>query len=75
MAEDDFDQRSGFCDYTKGQTNNSIANMLCSEKVSFNLKGHTNQHIMINICYWSEENPHWMQEYYTHPTTTTQCAK
>ncbi|KAJ8955220.1 hypothetical protein NQ318_000246 [Aromia moschata] len=68
LAEDDFDRRTEFCEYMmdhNNQNNGFIANILFSDEATFFLNGHVNRQ---NTRYWSQENPHWMQEYHTqHP--------
>lgn len=65
LAEDDFDRRTEFCEYMMDQNirnNTFIANVLFSDEATFYLNGHVNRQ---NTRYWSQENPHWMQEYHT----------
>lgn len=62
LAEDDFDRRTEFCEYMMNQNNNFIDNVLFSDEATFYLNGHVNRQ---NTRYWSDENPHWMQEYHT----------
>ncbi|KAJ8957158.1 hypothetical protein NQ318_007718 [Aromia moschata] len=68
LAEDDFDRRTEFCEYMmdhNNQNNGFIANILFSDEATFFLNGHVNRQ---NTRNWSQENPHWMQEYHTqHP--------
>ncbi|KAJ8953322.1 hypothetical protein NQ318_012117 [Aromia moschata] len=68
LAEDYFDRRTKFCEYMmdhNNQNNGFIANILFSDEATFFLNGHVNRQ---NTRYWSQENPHWMQEYHTqHP--------
>ncbi|KAJ8962178.1 hypothetical protein NQ318_018139 [Aromia moschata] len=68
LAEDDFDRRTEFCEYMmdhNNQNNGFIGNILFSDEATFFLNGHVNRQ---NTRYWSQENPHWMQEYHTqHP--------
>ncbi|KAJ8935757.1 hypothetical protein NQ318_000230 [Aromia moschata] len=68
LAEDDFDRRTEFCEYMmdhNNQNNGFIANILFSDEATFFVNGHVNRQ---NTRYWSQENPHWMQEYHTqHP--------
>ncbi|KAJ8962172.1 hypothetical protein NQ318_018129 [Aromia moschata] len=72
LAEDDFDRRTEFCEYMmdhNNQNNGFIANILFSDEATFFLNGHVNRQ---NTRYWSQENPHWMQEYHTqHPQKLT----
>ncbi|KAJ8952614.1 hypothetical protein NQ318_004161 [Aromia moschata] len=57
LAEDDFDRRTEFCEYMMDHNNQNNGNVF--------LNGHVNRQ---NTRYWSQENPHWMQEYHTqHP--------
>ncbi|KAJ8940242.1 hypothetical protein NQ318_016698 [Aromia moschata] len=77
LAEDDFDRRTEFCEYMmdhNNQNNGFIANILFSDEATFFLNGHVNRQ---NTRYWSQENPHWMQEYHTqHPQKyMTKCLE
>ncbi|KAJ8962159.1 hypothetical protein NQ318_018116 [Aromia moschata] len=75
LAEDDFDRRTEFCEYMmdhNNQNNGFIANILFSDEATFFLNGHVNRQ---NTRYWSQENPHWMQEYHTqHPQKVIVCC-
>ncbi|KAJ8944162.1 hypothetical protein NQ318_013402 [Aromia moschata] len=76
LAEDDFDRRTEFCEYMmdhNNQNNGFIANILFSDEATFFLNGHVNRQ---NTRYWSQENPHWMQEYHTqHPQKSRKFSK
>lgn len=64
MAENDFGQRTKFCEYARVQSNrnnNFIANILFSEEVTFYFNGHVN---LQNNRDWFYEIPHRMQDYH-----------
>ncbi|KAJ8942307.1 hypothetical protein NQ318_005298 [Aromia moschata] len=69
-------RRTEFCEYMmdhNNQNNGFIANILFSDEATFFLNGHVNRQ---NTRYWSQENPHWMQEYHTqHPQKTSPPPK
>lgn len=61
LSEDEFDRRTEFCEYMMNQ-NNFTDNVLFSDEATFYLNGHVNRQ---NTRYWSDENPHWIQECHT----------
>lgn len=65
LSEDDFDRRIEFCELImeKLRQNFNFANhILFSDESTFCLNGQVNRH---NCRYWSDENPHWMEQIHT----------
>lgn len=65
LAEDDFDRRLQFCEDFMSRNDrypDFIEKVLFSDEATFYLNGHVNRQ---NCRYWSDTNPHWMQEYRT----------
>lgn len=62
LNEDDYDRRLQFCEIMQpicNQDENFAANILFSDEATFYLNGTVNSQ---NCRYWSQENPHWIQE-------------
>lgn len=68
LAEEDFDRRLQFCEILMdicNRDNNFVRNMVFSDEATFCLNGTVNRQ---NCRYWSQTNPHWVQEGHTqHP--------
>lgn len=65
LNEDDFDRRLQFCEsiLQKISTqNNFLDSLVFSDEATFCLNGTVNRH---NCRYWSDSNPHWMDETHT----------
>lgn len=65
LSEDDFDRRIEFCEVIMDKLNenvNFVTHILFSDESTFCLNGHVNRH---NCRYWSDQNPHWMEEVHT----------
>lgn len=65
LGEDDFDRRIEFCEVIMdnlGRNLNFVNNILFSDECTFCLNGEVNRH---NCRYWSDENPHWMEQVHT----------
>lgn len=68
LSEDDFDRRLEFCETMMdicNRDNNFTRNVVFSDEATFCLNGTVNRH---NCRYWSQTNPHWVQDNHTqHP--------
>lgn len=68
LYEDDFDRRLEFCETIMdicNRDNNFVRNVVFSDEATFCLNGTVNRH---NCRFWSQNNPHWVQEAHTqHP--------
>ena len=65
LSEDDFDRRIQFCKIIMDKLNqnvNFVNHILFSDESTFCLNGHVNRH---NCRYWSDQNPHWMEQVHT----------
>ncbi|KAJ8921281.1 hypothetical protein NQ315_013754 [Exocentrus adspersus] len=65
LNEDDPDRRLDFCEeimFRCDRDPNFLNNVVYSEEATFYLNGSVNRH---NCRYWSQENPHWIQEYHS----------
>lgn len=65
LSEDDFDRRTEFCEIMTeriDQNPNFLNSIVFSDESTFCLNGHVNRH---NSRYWSDTNPHWMEETHT----------
>lgn len=65
LSEDDFDRRVQFCEEIMGICDNNpdfVKNIVFSDEATFSLNGAVNRH---NCRYWSQNNPHWMEELHT----------
>ncbi|EFN85686.1 hypothetical protein EAI_09677, partial [Harpegnathos saltator] len=65
LNEDDFDRRIEFCDLMMekiAEDPNYLSNVLFSNEATFQLNGHVNRH---NCRFWSDTNPHWIEETHT----------
>ncbi|EFN82646.1 hypothetical protein EAI_11103, partial [Harpegnathos saltator] len=63
LNEDDFDRRIEFCDLMMekiAKDPNYLSNVVFSDEATFQLNGH-NRH----NCFWSDTNPHWIEETHT----------
>lgn len=62
LNETDADHRLQFCEeimFRCGENPNFLNNIVFSDEATFCLNGSVNRH---NCRYWSQENPHWIQE-------------
>lgn len=65
LTEEDFDRRIEFCENVMDkldQNREFNEHILFSDESTFCLNGHLNRH---NCRYWSDQNPHWMEEVHT----------
>lgn len=65
LTEDDFDRRIEFCEVFMNKLTQNLDfthNVLFSDESTFWLNGSVNRH---NCRYWSEKNPHWMEQIHT----------
>lgn len=65
LFEDDFDRRIQFCEEIMGICDNNprfVSSIIFSDEATFSLNGAVNRH---NCRYWSQNNPHWMEELHT----------
>jgi Transposase. len=68
LTEDDPDRRLHFCEDLMHRCNGDpdfLKNIIFSDEATFYLNGSVHRH---NCRYWSQENPHWVQEVdHQHP--------